>query len=84
MTTTPASCSQPLFDAIDAGHWQFTGSDIDVKNELITRPQVGQVLCRLDLEPMPCTALRTARAACRPMLAPTGSRIATTPAMGLI
>ncbi len=58
------SSSQPIFDAIDAGHWEFTGSLVDVKNELITLPQVGEVLCRRCLEPMPCEALRVARACC--------------------
>jgi hypothetical protein len=81
--TSATSSSQPIFDAIDAGYWEFTGSVVDVKNEIITRPQVGEILCRKCIEPMPCEALRIARAACRPMVSPTTNRIATTPALRL-
>jgi hypothetical protein len=80
---TTASSSQPVFDAIDAGHWEFTGSDVDVKRGVITRAQIGKVLCRRCIEAMPCEVLRVARAACRPMAPPVGSRIYTTPSLRL-
>jgi hypothetical protein len=78
-----ARSSQPIFDAIDAGHWQFIASVIDVKNGLITSPQVGEVLCRRCLEPMPCEPLRVARAACRPLASTHATSLVTTPALRL-
>jgi hypothetical protein len=60
------SACQPIFDVIDAGHYEYTVNLADVKASRNTRGEVGLVLCRICGLPMPCSPLLAARRACPP------------------